>query len=191
MSPGRLFLVLLCWLSVWESGPSAADTKPGLDTPPARDPASVKTVIIVRHAEAGDTHKGGDNPLTPDGRVRAKELARVLGDSQLRSVYITHYQRNRQTAELVPRVAAGEKPTVIDDVPATIKAVQGEPWGTTSLIVGHSNTVPDLVRGLAGQTLPAEEPIVFDRMWIVTLARDGSATLLRLRYGAPVAVVKK
>lgn len=189
MSSGRTLLFVVCWLAIWGSGPSSGQTKPD-EKPAVRDPG-VKTVIIVRHAEAGDTHRGGDNALTPDGRTRAKELARVLGDNQLRSIYITHYQRNRQTAELVPRAAAGEKPTVIDDVPATIKAVQGEPWGTTSLIVGHSNTVPDLVRGLAGQALPAEEPIVFDRMWVVTIARDGTASLLRLRYGAPVAVAKK
>jgi len=175
---------LLCLLVVAPWGIAAAEPsgKPA-------SPAGVKTVILVRHAEAEATQPGGDPVLTADGKARALELARVLDDSPLRAVYTTHYQRNRMTAEPLPR-HAGEKPIVIDDVPGILRALRAEPWGTTALVVGHSNTVPDLVRGLTGQTLPAGEPIIFDRMWIVTLARDGAASLLRLHYGAPVAVSK-
>jgi len=175
---------LLCLLVVASGGIAAAE--PGAK--PA-SPIGVKTVIVVRHAEAEATQPGGDPALTADGRARALELARVLGDSPLRSVYTTHYQRNRLTAEPLPR-HAGEKPTVIDDVPSLLRALRAEPWGATALVVGHSNTVPELLRGLTGQALPDGEPIIFDRMWIVTLARDGTASLLRLHYGAPVGVSK-
>jgi len=82
---------------------------------------------------------------------------------------------------------AGDKPTVIDEIPAILAALRAEPWGATALVVGHSNTVPDLIRGLTGTALPQTEPIIFDRMWIVTLARDGTASLLRLHYGATVS----
>ena len=153
---------------------------------PAATTPGVKTIIVIRHAEA-EHQPGGDPALTLDGRTRATELARVLGDTQLNAVYLTHFQRNRQTAAALPR-KAGEKPTVIDEVPGTLAALRAVPWGTTSLVIGHSNTVPDLVRGLTGTALPADEPIIYDRMWIVTLARDGTASLLRLHYGAPVAV---
>jgi broad specificity phosphatase PhoE len=145
----------------------------------------VKTIIVVRHAEA-EHQPGGDPSLTPDGRARALELSRVLGDTQLTSVYTTHYQRNRQTVAPLPR-HAGDKPMVIDEIPAILAALRAEPWGATALVVGHSNTVPDLIRGLTGTALPQTEPIIFDRMWIVTLARDGTASLLRLHYGATVS----
>jgi broad specificity phosphatase PhoE len=189
---------LLLVLAVAASGTASADPKAA---PVAPAPlAGVKTIIVVRHAEA-EHQPGGDPSLTADGRARALELARVLADTQLSSVYITHYQRNRQTAaplsrkagEKPPRVidpwgpAVRPEPTVIDEVPATVAALRAEPWGATALVIGHSNTVPDLVRGLTGNALPASEPIIFDRMWIVTLARDGTASLLRVRYGAPVA----
>jgi broad specificity phosphatase PhoE len=148
----------------------------------------VKTIIVVRHAEAaGPTHGGGDPVLSAEGQARALELARTLADTQLQTVYSTHYQRNRLTVAPLPR-GAGEKPTVIDDVPAILRALQAEPWGATALVVGHSNTVPELVRGLTGQTLPDNEPIIYDRLWIVTMARDGTSSLLRLHYGAPVAI---
>jgi len=167
---------------------AAAETKPATATATAPAPG-VKTIIVVRHAEAEPGPHGGDPALTADGRTRSAELARVLADTELRAVYITHYQRNRQTAEPLPR-GAGEKPTVIDEVPRTLAALQAEPWGATALVIGHSNTISELIRGLTGRGLPADEPIVFDRMWVVTLTRDGGASLLRLHYGAPVVVAK-
>lgn len=173
---------LVVWLVVWSRGVAAAEPRAAA---PAAPPA-VKTIIVVRHAEAGTMH-GGDPALTPDGRARALELARVLADTPLHAVYTTHYQRGRQTAAPLPR-HAGDKPTVIDEVPAILAALRAEPWGATALVIGHSNTVPDLVRGLTGQALADGEPIIFDRMWIVTLTRDGAASLLRVRYGAPAAV---
>ena len=172
-----------CGMAAAEPKPPAA-ASPGA---PAAASPGIKTIIIVRHAEVASTKHGGDPVLSDDGRTRALELARVLADTQLRTVYTTHLQRSRLTAEPLPR-HAGEKPTVIDEVPAILAALRAEPWGATALVIGHSNTVPELVRGLTGQELPRTEPIVFDRMWIVTLTRDGGASLLRLRYGAPAAV---
>jgi len=180
MRHGLPAMVCLLAISAWRT--AAAE--------PAGEPAAgVTTIIVVRHAEAEPSQPGGDPALTADGRARALELARVLADTPLRSVYTTHYQRNRRTVEPLPR-HAGEKPTVIDDVPGLLRALRSEPAGATALVVGHSNTVGELVRGLTGQPLPAGEPIVFDRMWIVTRARDGSASLLRLHYGAPIAVAR-
>jgi broad specificity phosphatase PhoE len=182
---------VLCLLAVSSWSLAAADPGPPAPTAPkvvAAAPAGVKTIVIVRHAEAEATQPGGDPPLTADGRSRAAELARVLGDTPMRSVYSTHYQRTRLTGEGLVR--SGDKPIVIDDVPGTLKALRAEPWGATALVVGHSNTVPELIRGLTGHALPDTEPIVFDRIWIVTLARDGAPSLLRLHYGAPVALSK-
>ena len=180
MRHGLPAMVCLLAISAWRT--TAAE--------PAGEPAAgVTTIIVVRHAEAEPSQPGGDPALTADGRARALELARVLADTPLRSVYTTHYQRNRRTVEPLPR-HAGEKPTVIDDVPGLLRALRSEPAGATALVVGHSNTVGELVRGLTGQPLPAGEPIVFDRMWNVTRARDGSASLLRLHYGAPIAVAR-
>ena len=175
---------IVCLFVVSSCGMATAESR---STPTA--PPGVKTIIFVRHAEADSTQHGGDPVLSVDGRARSIELARTLTDTPLHSVYSTHYQRNRQTAEPLPR-HAGEKPTVIDDVAGTLSALRAEPWGTTVLVIGHSNTVPDLICGLTGQTLLDNEPIVFDRMWIVTMTRERASSLLRLHYGAPVAVTR-
>jgi len=179
----RIARAIVCLYAVSSCGSAAAESRPAAPSP------GVKTIIVVRHAEAEVSPSGADPALTADGRARAFELGRTLADTQLHAVFITHYQRSRQTAEPLPR-HAGEKPTVIDAVPAILTALRAEPWGATALVIGHSNTVPELVRGLTGQALPADEPIIFDRMWIVTMTRDGGTSLLRLHYGAPVAVTR-
>lgn len=164
----------------------AATPAPAVPVPPPAVP-SVKTVIVVRHAEAEPGPRGGDPALSADGRARAVELARTLVDTQLRTVYTTKLQRSRQTALPLPR-GAGEKPTVIDDVPAIVRAVRAEPWGSTVLVINHSHTLAELLRGLTGRAMPDDEVYLYDRIWVVTLARDGGASLLRLHYGAPVPV---
>lgn len=189
-APGMFCLPrsLLLVLAATACSAASADPKPGAAAPPPGAQAStpgVKTIIVVRHAEA-EHQPGGDPSLTSEGRARALDLARVLTDTELSRVYITHFQRNRQTVAQLPR-GAGDKATVIDEVQATVAALRAEPWGATALVVGHSNTVPDLIRGLTGTALPKTEPIIFDRMWVVTLARDGTTSLLRLHYGAPVS----
>src|SRR5262245_1427972 len=101
----RVVRALICLLAVSSIGTAFAQPKPETAPPPA-----VKTVIVVRHAEAdGPTHGGGDPVLSADGRARALELSRTLADAPLRTVYSTHYKRNRQTAEPLPR-KAGENP---------------------------------------------------------------------------------
>lgn len=66
--------------------------------PPPPAPAAGPSILyLVRHAEkAGEE---GDVPLTEAGAVRARELARVLGDARARQIYTTQYQRNVNTAK--------------------------------------------------------------------------------------------
>jgi broad specificity phosphatase PhoE len=150
----------------------------------AAEPARIKTIVVVRHAEAAPAPEGADPPLSPAGRARAAELARVLGDSGVRTIYCTARARNRETAEPLAR-RLGARPVVVDDTAATLAALGGEPWGATVLVVGHSNTVPAIVAGLTGQPWNENERVAYDGMWIVTVGRDGVASMVRLRYGPP------
>lgn len=154
----------------------------------AAEPATaVKTFIVLRHAEADTSVPGKDPPLSELGRHRAEELARVVGDTALQGVFSTNLQRTQRTAAPLAQ-RAGRTVTVVDDVAATVTALQKEPWGATVAVVGHSNTVGKIVAGLTGQPFPAEEKVGFDQIWIVTVPREGASTVVRLRYGPPPGV---
>jgi broad specificity phosphatase PhoE len=164
----------------------APGSAPGFRGRAASAPAAgVKTIVVVRHAEAETGTPGNDPPLTDPGKARAAELARVLGDLQVRAIYCTRYLRSRLTAEPLAR-RAGNPLTVIDDVGATLQALKAEPWGSTEVVVGHSNTVPQLVEGLTGRPFADKEKVAHDRIWVVTLTQGGAVSILRLHYGAAV-----
>ncbi len=69
----------------------------------------------------------------------------------------------------------------------TVRRLRASHWGETVLVIGHSNTIPDMVSRLTGRPFPTPEQVPHDGLWVVTLARDGRASLLSLRYGAPAA----
>jgi phosphohistidine phosphatase SixA len=143
---------------------------------------SVTTVILVRHAEKAGTQ--GDVPLSAVGEARAKELARVLSGTKLTAIYTTPYKRTRDTAA---PVAAAQGLTPIDvaagkTYPADVVAKIGA--GETVLIVGHSNTTPDVLRQLGIADPPPIADSQHDDLFIVTTAPGMAPRLVALRYGA-------
>lgn len=143
-----------------------------------------KTVVVFRHAEAEPESAGPQRQLTGRGQERALAMAQLLGDTAVTTIYTTKLARTRLTAE--PLARARNVPLVeLEDVTATMTAVAAAPWGSTLVVVGHSNTVPQIVAGLSGQPFPAGLAVTHDQMWVVTLDRGGSASTLRLSYGGP------
>jgi broad specificity phosphatase PhoE len=147
--------------------------------------AAEPVIFLVRHAERADAGMaaakmaGSDPDLSGAGIARANALAAMLKDARITAVVTTEYKRTRQTGEPAAK-AAGLSLTVIESknsaaVIEKLKSAQGN-----VLVVGHSNTVPELLKGL-GVTEPvtiAEDE--FDALFVVT--RGAPSTLVRLRY---------
>ncbi|MFN8572447.1 MAG: histidine phosphatase family protein, partial [Gemmatimonadaceae bacterium] len=114
-------------------------------------------VLVVRHAEkAGPT---GDVPLSADGQQRAQALVGVARDAGVSAVVTTQFQRTRQTGAPVAE-ALGITPEVVAAAADTkeharqvAELVMGKHRGQTTLVVGHSNTVPAIVAALGGPTM--------------------------------------
>jgi broad specificity phosphatase PhoE len=129
----------------------------------ATTPAPAEPVFyVMRHL---DTPAGERDPdLTAQGQRRAALLADWFRTEQPAVIYVSDFRRTRQTAApLAARL--GLTPIVYDpgDTPALIARVRAGPL--PALIVGHSNTVPDIVAALGG-TRPA--PLVhadFGDVW--------------------------
>lgn len=116
------------------------------------------------------------------GRARADILAEELSGAGLTAIWSTDYNRTRETAK--PASNRTGLPVQIydparqDAFAARLKATPG-----TFLVVGHSNTVPDLVKQLGGKPgAPIVEATEYDRLYVVTVTRGHVNTEIR-RYG--------
>ena len=145
--------------------------------------STLVTVLIVRHAEKNTAMLGADVPLSDAGRRRAQTLARVAREAGVTAVYVTPTLRTKQTAAPVAQ-ALGDTLTVVDSIDETVARLRTRHWGKTVLVVGHSDTVPQIIRGLTGRKAP-QFGSEFDVLYVVTLARDGRSSVTRLRYGEP------
>lgn len=139
---------------------------------------AVPVIVVVRHAEKAST--GGNNPeLSVAGEKRAEALARILKDSQITAVFVTEFKRTQETAAPTA-TAARVSPTVVPagdtaGLVSKLRALNGN-----ALVVGHGNTIPDLVKelGIATPiTIPGDD---YSEIFLVSLS--GPPQLLRLHY---------
>jgi broad specificity phosphatase PhoE len=154
-------------------------------TAPAVPDSTVSTVFLVRHAEKNPHPAGGDAGLSTIGLLRARQLARVLGDAGVSAVYTSQFGRARMTGESLAR-AIGDSVRVYDanHLEDLARRVRSEGRGRAVLIVGHGDTIGPTIEALTDTALGKDEPAPYDRMWILTLREGGAWHLVRLRYGA-------
>ncbi len=155
--------------------------------------AQPSSVILVRHAEKAAV--GGDDPPLSDlGTARAADLAAALRASMPSAIIVSSRQRTALTAADVAKLS-GITTTVVSlegggaaHIAAVAKAVQ-QASGVV-LVVGHSNTIPAVIKALGGPTLPDICDATYSHLFAMTPARDGKPpTLVMSRYGANEAPV--
>ncbi|MGH7130170.1 MAG: SixA phosphatase family protein [Planctomycetaceae bacterium] len=150
------------------------------------------TLIFVRHAEK-EAQPEDDPGLSPAGRRRAAELARQLVEADVvagvDAIYSTPYRRTLETVR--PLAEALDLPiqrydpdpeqyeAVLDDIVKSHK-------GKIVLIVGHSNTIPQLIAELgASKKVPPIADDEYDNIYIISIPWFGKTKTIRLRYGEP------
>ena len=150
--------------------------------------ADSTTVIVIRHAEKDLSVSTVDPPLTPAGEARAALLARMFGDAKavghVDAIYVSPTLRSRLTAApLAARLGISATVAPADDSRALAHRALHEHGGARVLIVGHSDTVPEIVAALSGNAkIPPIGAQEYGTMYIVTVPRIGHANLLRLNY---------
>jgi broad specificity phosphatase PhoE len=150
---------------------------------PAGDSALVK-VFVVRHAEKDTAVKGDASPLTARGQERARTLARLLHDAGITRVFSTPTRRTMDTAAPVAAIDS-VRLVLVGRTPDLVQSLRELPWGERVLVVGHSNTVPEIVSQLSGRPPVPIPDAEHDRLYIVTLRRGGPPDVVLLRYGEP------
>lgn len=141
-------------------------------------------LYCVRHAEK--VRDGSKDPgLTAEGQARAERLGRILEEAPLERIYTTPYRRTMLTGEAVQR-HAGEPPFETYPPEAQevwLDSVLAGGGGKQYLVVGHQNTIPQLLNRLSGklsyQNLGDYE---YDRLFVVITRGLGQTEVLECRY---------
>ncbi len=160
-----------------------------------QDDFKVTTVFLIRHADRADEPRQ-DPPLNDKGVSRSNELARLLGNSGVKAIYTSQFLRTKQTAEpLAGLLNLTVTPMTLKSNPTNPRLISEQSTtemtnkilerpGETSLVIGHSNSIPEVIKMLGGDMVPVIDEKKFDDLFVVTIYARGKAKVLHMKYGA-------
>lgn len=144
----------------------------------ARPAAAQRAIFLVRHAEKVDESRDPD--LSPAGQARASRLAAHLSRAGIGALYVSEYKRTSQTAApLASALHLTPQAVPAQDRKALVAKLREHP-DQIALVVGHSDTLPLLLRELGVAAPPAITD--YGDLLVVVPAPSGPPTLLRLRF---------
>jgi len=131
----------------------------------------------VRHVEKANS--SDDPDISEAGHARAEALARLLKDAGITAIYATEFKRTQQTAAPLAK-ALGLKVTVIraDEKKRLVSALRKK--SANVLVVGHTNTVPDIIKALQVSTPVSIAETEYDNLFVVIL--EEKPRLIRLHF---------
>ena len=135
--------------------------------------ADPSMIYLVRHGEK--VAEGKDPDLTPQGQQRARNIAAMLGKAGIAHIFSTPTNRTRQTAQPLAQQNGLQvqpyDPKTPQALVARVKTLSG-----AVLVVGHSNTLPELVRLFGGQPGADIADNEYDRLYQLIPGAGGSVT---------------
>lgn len=137
-------------------------------------------IYLVRHAERAEDGTN-DPPISEAGWERARLVASLLADGGLTQIHSTDYKRTRQTgtptAEATGLEIESYDPRDLPSFAAELMRTPGR-----HLVLGHSNTTPDLVEALGGDSHGPIDEFEYDRLYVVVIS-GGEINTVLLRFG--------
>lgn len=150
---------------------------------------SISTFYLVRHAEK--VKQQNDPGLTKEGKERAYFLADYLKDIKLDAIYSTDYYRTRKTAQ--PTVSAQNSNMQLydaSDLEAFARQLKKDHKNDKVLVVGHSNTTPQLANFLLGkEKFEGISELIYDNLYVITIGKNTNGVVRK--YGKPSQVEKE
>ena len=125
------------------------------------------TIYLVRHAEK--VPDGSRDPeLTEIGVQRSARLADWFGDKNIEDIWSSDYKRTRDTA--TPILAKLETDLVLYD-PRNLPEITEKLLALqhTALVIGHSNTTPQLARLLCNCEIADMDETEHDRLIVISI----------------------
>ena len=161
----------------------------------AQDDFKPITVFLIRHAEREEEPKQ-DPPLSKEGIARSQALAQLLSNAGIKAILTSQYNRTKQTAEpLATKLGLTITPFTLKVNPSNPRQVSEESTaavtnkileyaGQSVLVIGHGNSIPDVIKMLGGDVVPTMDEQKFDDLFIVTVYAKGKAKVVQLKYGS-------
>jgi broad specificity phosphatase PhoE len=150
--------------------------------------AQTTTIVLVRHGEKA-AEPAADPPLNALGLARAESLSVALAAFTPDAILITPTTRTRETAAplakrfgLTPALVptTGTVPARSDSLAALIRRAYA---GKVVVVVGHSNTVPPIIKALGGPAMADLCDAEYDSMFIVQITAGAPVRVLRSTFG--------
>jgi phosphohistidine phosphatase SixA len=145
------------------------------------DPDPAYTLYLVRHAEK-QSDGSHDPVLTRAGEQRAVQLSNWFQDKAIKNIWSSDYHRTRDTAK--PLLSSlGLALNIYDprDLSAlTEKLLHAQ---QNALVVGHSNTTPELARLLCECEVDDMDESEYDRLIVISVV-DGETQFETLRQNS-------
>ena len=140
--------------------------------------AQPEQIFLLRHSEKST----GNNPaLTEQGQQRAKNIAQQLAIANPLQLFSTDYKRTQQTIAPLAKELALEvtiyNPKDLIQFASQLKQLKGN-----AVVVGHSNTTPQLIKHLSGYRVNIEED-EYNKLFELRL-HNGRYELIRLNTSA-------
>lgn len=149
--------------------------------------AQPTTIILLRHAEKAP-EPAADPPLSVAGQERARRLAALLADEagagRVVAIYASDTRRARETAApLAARLSLDVSVRPGREARALAREILKSHAGQTAVVIGHSNTVPQLLAELTdGGVRVSLGEGDFGSIFVITVSRAGPPAVLRLHY---------
>jgi broad specificity phosphatase PhoE len=141
-----------------------------------------KLVYVVRHAERADggmTQTQSDPPLSVAGAARAAKLAVMLGEAGIKAIYVTEYRRTQDTAKpLAAKLGLVTQQVSARETGSLLSQIRSAHAQDCILIIGHSNTVPAIIKELGGPdvTIADDE---YDNLFLVV---PGTGVMTKIKF---------
>jgi broad specificity phosphatase PhoE len=140
-----------------------------------------EAIYIVRHAERAD--QSADSALSTEGIGRAYKLRDMLKDAGITAIVTSELRRAIDTAApLAEAMHVTARVLPAADVTRLAASLTATGAHDRVLVVGHSNTVPALLKALHVDAAIAIADDEYDNLFIVVPGKDGRPVLVRLKY---------
>jgi broad specificity phosphatase PhoE len=151
------------------------------------DGSSRAVVVLVRHADKAAAATN-DPPLSDAGRARAAALADALRDAAVTRIIVDQSRRTQETAVPLSQ-RRGIRPEVVpidwNDPAPQVRAIADSVKrpGNVTLVIGHRNTVPALIRALGAPPVAAMRDQDYDDLYVLVLGAPGAPVVIHASYG--------